>query len=175
VRGHLGAGVPPPEAHVSSANELHQAARIHELRLWSRCPETQSCGQPGTRSCRRVTSSTGPYGACTEANPSWACSAGGQWQLRAWAVNPSRKLRRFESFTRHTVHDKAPHQLKQPGGAFLRRSQSGAPDSLVAANGRQSLVKSIGVGASLRRVLGEVPVEERAERLGCRDIRHHGA
>ena len=51
--------------------------------------------------------------------PSTRTKAGcpsGQWE---WTVNPSRKLRRFESFTCHPVHKRAPDQRKRRFGAFF--------------------------------------------------------
>jgi hypothetical protein len=99
---------------------------------------------------------------------------GFQSQNQALPVNPSRKLRRFESFTRHTVHDKAPHQLKQPGGAFFvglsqeRLTHSSRQMSGKAwSNPSESALQSGGYSAECRSRRG-------AERLGCRDVPHHG-
>src|SRR3954469_11742402 len=68
------------------------------------CVPGQRYGYPVVRCCARAQE-------CAQAG----CPSG-QWER---TVNPSRKLRRFESFTRHTVQYKAPHQPKRQGGALL--------------------------------------------------------
>src|SRR5207253_1886245 len=46
-----------------------------------------------------------PRGPCYPSTRTQAGCPSGQWE---WTVNPSRKLRRFESFTCHPVHEGPP-------------------------------------------------------------------
>src|SRR5687768_12673435 len=58
-------------------------------------------------------------GACTERSRPEDESAADQGWLRAWAVNPSRKLQRFESSTRHWQERTASDQGKLWSGAVF--------------------------------------------------------